>query len=339
MTSNWNPEQFKGLMDRAGLSRERMAEAINVSPVTVQSWMKARAKPSLDKAVEIADFLSVPLDVVIGRMDEEQYREIVEDYGAHYSDLRRGPYELYLKEAKHLAALPKGVVAPYPYNLLEEITGKPWEDPLSADQYDGLDRALDSLTGREQDAIEHYFHRGETMEDLTKVYGVTRERVRQILAKALRKLRHPTRLKLIEKGPILYARESTYQQALRDIEAKEAALKEREERLKGNFGELTPMRRCLTDLRGSMEELEKILSIGTENGYTGKETVDDMNLSVRSWNCLKRAGCNTLADVISLIQSGELYHVRNMGRRSAEEVIAKAEAMTGMALGVKGEST
>lgn len=67
MTSNWNPEQLKGLMDKAGLSHERMAEAINVSPATVQSWMKARAKPSLDKAVEIADFLSVPLDVVIGR--------------------------------------------------------------------------------------------------------------------------------------------------------------------------------------------------------------------------------------------------------------------------------
>lgn len=332
MTSNWNPEQLKGLMNNAGLSRERMAEAINVSPMTVHAWMAGRNKPSLDKAVEIADFFSVPLDIVIGRLDEEKYTEIVKDYGAHYSDLRRGPYECYLKEAKHLAALPKGVVAPYPYNLLEEITGEPWEDPLSADQYDGLDRALDSLTGREQDAIEHYFHRGETLEDMTKVFGVTRERVRQILAKALRKLRHPTRRKLIQKGPMLYERESTYQQALRDIAAKEAALKERDERLKGNFGELAPMRRCLNDLRRSMEELEKILSIGTDCGYTGMETVEDMNLSVRSYNCLKRAGCSTLADVISLIQSGELYHVRNLGRRSAEEVIAKAEAMTGMAL-------
>ena len=36
-------------------------------------------------------------------------------------------------------------------------------------------------------------HRSQTLEEVRKIFGVTRERIRQIEAKALRKMRHPTR--------------------------------------------------------------------------------------------------------------------------------------------------
>jgi RNA polymerase primary sigma factor len=60
-----------------------------------------------------------------------------------------------------------------------------------------LDEVLDSLTDREKRILELRFGiedgRDRTLEEVGKEFGVTRERIRQIEAKALRKLRHPTR--------------------------------------------------------------------------------------------------------------------------------------------------
>ena len=60
---------------------------------------------------------------------------------------------------------------------------------------------LKSLTPREERVITLRFGledgRARTLEELGKEFNVTRERVRQIEAKALRKLRHPSRAKLL----------------------------------------------------------------------------------------------------------------------------------------------
>ena len=55
-------------------------------------------------------------------------------------------------------------------------------------------------------------------------------------------------------------------------------------------------------------------------------TIEEMDLSVRSFNCLKRANINTVADLISKTED-EMMKVRNLGRKSLEEVIGKLEAM------------
>ena len=53
-------------------------------------------------------------------------------------------------------------------------------------------------------------------------------------------------------------------------------------------------------------------------------TIEDMDLSVRSYNCLKRAGINTVEDLIRRTEN-DLAKVKNLGRRSLEEVIAKLQ--------------
>ena len=55
-------------------------------------------------------------------------------------------------------------------------------------------------------------------------------------------------------------------------------------------------------------------------------TIDDMDLSVRSYNCLKRANINTVEDLISKTEE-EMMKVRNLGRKSLEEVINKLSMM------------
>ena len=54
------------------------------------------------------------------------------------------------------------------------------------------------------------------------------------------------------------------------------------------------------------------------------KTIGDLDLSVRSFNCLKRAGINTVGDLISKSPE-EMMRVRNLGKKSLEEVIAKLE--------------
>ena len=54
--------------------------------------------------------------------------------------------------------------------------------------------------------------------------------------------------------------------------------------------------------------------------------IDELELSVRSYNCLKRAGINTVEELCNRT-SEDMMKVRNLGRKSLEEVIGKLEAM------------
>ena len=75
------------------------------------------------------------------------------------------------------------------------------------------------------------------------------------------------------------------------------------------------------------EGISETKSIMAEAKDTAKEkvldlTIDELDLSVRSFNCLKRAGINTVEDLINKSEM-DMMKVRNLGRKSLEEVIAK----------------
>ncbi len=81
------------------------------------------------------------------------------------------------------------------------------------------------------------------------------------------------------------------------------------------------------DLADGVSETESILSEKSDNE---KEkvldlTIDELDLSVRSFNCLKRAGINTVEDLI-MKSEDDMMKVRNLGRKSLEEVIAKLDS-------------
>ena len=104
----------------------------------------------------------VSLETPIGEEDDSHLGDFIEDQEA-------------TSPAEHAA-----------YELLKEQ----WED------------VLDTLTDREENVLRLRFGlddgRTRTLEEVGKVFGVTRERIRQIEAKALRKLRHPSRSKQLK---------------------------------------------------------------------------------------------------------------------------------------------
>ncbi len=64
-----------------------------------------------------------------------------------------------------------------------------------------------------------------------------------------------------------------------------------------------------------------------------ERTIEELDLSVRSYNCLKRAGINTVYDLTEKSEP-EMMKVRNLGRKSLEEVKVK---LADLGLGLKND--
>ena len=105
-------------------------------------------------------------------------------------------------------------------------------------------------------------------------------------------------------------------------------------------GTITPQEAVSLAAKILTEHLNLFVDL-SDRGYTaeimvekddkGKEkvlemTIEELDLSVRSFNCLKRAGINTVEDLINKSED-DMMKVRNLGRKSLEEVIQKLETL------------
>ena len=81
------------------------------------------------------------------------------------------------------------------------------------------------------------------------------------------------------------------------------------------------------DLSDEARETETMIVKNDDSkGKILEMTIEELDLSVRSFNCLKRAGINTVEDLTNRTEE-DMMRVRNLGRKSLEEVIAKLESM------------
>lgn len=79
----------------------------------------------------------------------------------------------------------------------------------------------------------------------------------------------------------------------------------------------------------SDEISDKPIMIEKEDNQKNKVlelTIEELDLSVRSFNCLKRAGINNVEDLVNKSES-EMMRVRNLGRKSLEEVVGKLKSL------------
>lgn len=304
----FDADRLKGLTDKAGLSYIELSKLTGISLSSISNYMRGATNPRFQQLLTLADFFAVPVDYLIGRMNLD-----MTDYGKYYMKLRRGRYEDYMLKGRELH-IPKGAETPYPYNLLDEVIRGRWESVLNTDQEVGLEHVLSTLTEREQQAIAEYFGNGGTLESTAKLFNLTRERVRQIIAKAVRKLRHPMRFKIIKYGLDGWNRRKAIEQEDLMLDEQEAMLIHR---------------------RAIVEQLieEKQEKLIEEKQEIKREiTIEDMDLSVRTYNCLLRARIRTLNDLMKYTKEkgySGLCRIRNLDRKSLSEIFRKMEELTG----------
>jgi DNA-directed RNA polymerase subunit alpha len=103
-------------------------------------------------------------------------------------------------------------------------------------------------------------------------------------------------------------------------------------------GSVTP-REALASAGGTLHELTQLFSdladaasvtVGPAEDDSQPSdyaiTIEELNLSVRSYNCLKREGLNTVGDLVHKSET-ELMDIRNFGQKSIDEVKAKLEEL------------
>lgn len=190
---------------------------------------------------------------------------------------------------------------PFPSNVALEIFGEEIDLPTD---FEGtfLYVVKSKLKQRESTVLLQRYQEKMTLEEVGRRHNVTRERIRQIEVKALRKLRYPAHSKLMRNG---LKKWTDTQISL----AAEAAAKAERFRIE-------------TFEMQEDGDLVKVEESKTPDALRAE--LEDLDLSVRSYNCLKRAGCQTLGDVVAKGQG--IYKIRNLGKKSAEEIFRKIES-------------
>lgn len=237
----------------------------------------------------------------------------------------------------------------YPWNLLADICIDIQDCfDIKNDIREELTETITNnikLLPREAESIKLRYIDMLTFSDVGKELGVSRGRADDIVAKALRKICHPSRLNIIRNilyrysddickqafaklgysgsnicGPLnvlreikRYKRVNTGHELASIVEGNTVYFKSF---IDGTFlGEIEKLIRIAN--RVAMEENTGANKV---NVYTTL-TLEELNLSVRAFNCLKRAGVKTVEDIISMTEE-DFMHIRNLGIRTQDEIIS-----------------
>ena len=190
---------------------------------------------------------------------------------------------------------------PYPYNLLTDVLSQAFtEENAPADVAIAVEFVLLGLTEKERKILHSRYINRMTLQAIGEEMGVTYERIRQILSEVRFKLRHPSRSSILKNGiagTIELAKQQGYDAGY---------VKGCEDGFAKGFAA------AKAELAG-------------EKHYERPSDawpIEDLNLSVRAYNCLVRANIRTVQQ-ISVMSYDDLYRIRNMGLKSLNEIVQK----------------
>ena len=167
----------------------------------------------------------------------------------------------------------------------------------------------ETLSQREKDVLQMRYGELLCIDDVARRYGVTRERIRQIEYKALRRLGKPVPKPIERRHADLILLDDG------EIEIREDG--------KAIYRKAyNPEDNILENLVQAYFEWKRV----TEMTKLSDIFIEDLDLSVRSYNCLRRAGILTLNDLTKKTEI-DMMKVRNLGRKSMKEVREKLNAM------------
>jgi RNA polymerase sigma factor (sigma-70 family) len=192
----------------------------------------------------------------------------------------------------------------YPMDFIDALFG---EDDTIDIAYiethfdENIKEVLQTITEREARIVTKRLIEGFTLESVGRQEGVTRDRIRQIEAKALRKLRHPSRLRFLRYGEQVLGLQDDINKLTKELLLKKADL----------------INAINNPQNIELTEKEKELSMLSAE-------IIDLDLSVRSYNGLKRANIKTVSQLVQKTEN-DLRRIRNIGGKSVREIKSKLE--------------
>lgn len=213
----------------------------------------------------------------------------------------------------------------YPLNLIEQLGGFPYDVDMKLVEENFDNILLDYfsqekcfLTAREKTVILERYKSKKTLEEIGKHFNITRERVRQIEVKAIRKLKY--RKEIFSNSFNEYLKlQKEYVQKRQELCDKIIVLDELINKAVALIhNDDTTIREIKEFLELESEEKQNILARNAD--------ISDLDLTVRSYHCLKRAGINTIQQLSELTIS-DLMKVRNLGRKSVKEITEKLKEL------------
>ena len=342
MEKVYDSKNLHALVQECGLSHDKIAELTGVPIATLTSYLRENpATPNLRHLTKLADFFAVPLDYITGRCDKELADNIATNYGRYFMQLRRAPYEVYLdgrKQAKGTIYDATEGEVPWPYNLMGAVLGKDKERELmTEDQEAGIMEALGTLDIRHEGFVLAYYRDGLSLKKIAECHHVSPEWIRQVIERALRQLRHPAKAKYLVYGKngVEAMRKSAVVEA--ELAEKELELASLKERLGSRYSVLLSLKELIAECGDSVtgyikafeDTLDTLSNYGDSRGTLYGLLIEEMNLPLRVSNCLRRANCTTLGDVVKIAELGELMKIDSLGKFSAEIILLKIKELTG----------
>ena len=249
------------------ITRKEAAELLGCEPQTITNWVEKGAI----NGHKVGNILMVDRESIEHYFDDFK---VLADMASKISDLKK-EYQNIIKDQKALLDEARG----------NSLTTQRTRELFRMNQLTLIGLSEGILKDREKEILSEVM-KGVKSDEIGKMFGLTRERVMQIAAKAANKL--------------------AYIQDLKQIRDENITLKEENDRLK----------QYITD--------QKIKIDAYENGDRLRFTIfekhlNDLNFTVRTRNGLKYLNCDTLGDVVKLDIS-MLMKARNFGKKSLTEI-------------------
>lgn len=273
---------------------------------------------SYDKALETAKS-------IIERLEWDNKEEKIEPNITYISNAKARKYRVKkmingktrvrtfrtLEEAKtYLSDIKKNRVIfgfMFPETLIESLDFDERADISYIENHidENLELALKTFKEREARIFNLVYKYGYTYNAVGLKEGITKERVQQIVSKTLLRLRMPQRKIIFQYG-------QEYFDLQENVEALKVELRKKIDELKYKIA------------NPETTEIEK-------DDLVEYSKIEHLDLSVRSYRCLKRAGINTVGELTQKTEE-EMMRVRNLGRKSLKEIKDKLFNLYGIKL-------
>lgn len=195
----------------------------------------------------------------------------------------------------------------YPMNLLRDVVEFKNKGPnqINFDEIKwpseielipSVEYVIYTLEEKEVDTVHYRYVYQMSYRRIGEIMGVSSSAIEYRLKRILRKFGHPSRFRILQHG------------MLGSIELERKELQEKYEKYIKKVGEKNVTEQGVLDVK-----YQNLL----------EDDIGELNLSVRSWNCLCRADLKTIKSVVDAFRTDYIMRVRNLGPKSMKEIREK----------------